>query len=226
MLEEEAKRQAAREAARLLPQRGIIGLGTGSTARYFIEAVGEAVRAGMDLTGVPTSNASRAQATALGIPLLPDSGPWHIDLCVDGADEVSADLDLIKGGGGAHTREKIVNFVSERRVTVVDESKLSTRLGERWPVPIEILEFACHTTVCALERFGEPALRTRDGFLCRTDAGNLICDLRVGPMADPASVDLALRGIPGVVETGLFCGAVDLLIVAGGSGVRTIVKGG
>jgi ribose 5-phosphate isomerase A len=112
MSNDEAKRRAARAALELLPESGVIGLGTGSTTHFFIEGVGELVRAGRRLVGLPTSKQSRALATQCGIPLLDDAGPWQIDLCVDGADEVSDTLDLIKGGGAAHTREKIVNFAS------------------------------------------------------------------------------------------------------------------
>ncbi|HEX4448173.1 MAG TPA: ribose 5-phosphate isomerase A, partial [Polyangiaceae bacterium] len=114
----------------------VVGLGTGSTARLFVEELGVLVRAGLRVVGVPTSQATRAQAMALGIPLLGDEGPWDIDVTIDGADEVSAALDLIKGGGAAHAREKIVNFASKRNVIIVDASKMSERLGQSWPVPI------------------------------------------------------------------------------------------
>src|SRR3954467_15818886 len=126
MSDDEAKRRAARAALNLLPESGVIGLGTGSTTRFFIEGVGELVRSGRKFIGVRTSQASRALAGECGIPLLPDTGPWNIDVCVDGADEVSHTLDVIKGGGAAHTREKIVNFASKTNVIIVDESKLST----------------------------------------------------------------------------------------------------
>src|SRR6201996_5370428 len=119
MTPDEAKRQVARAALDLLPEKGVIGLGTGSTAALFIDGVGELVRAGRKFVGVPTSDASRKQAEQLGIPLLDDVGPWEIDVCVDGADEVSSKLDLIKGGGGAHTREKIVNAAARTNVIVV-----------------------------------------------------------------------------------------------------------
>src|SRR5271170_3930147 len=115
---DDSKRSAARAAIAELPEAGTIGLGTGSTTRFFIDAVGELVAAGRHLVGVPTSEASRRQAAALGIPLLGDEGPWDIDVTVDGADEVSDTLDLIKGGGGAQTREKIINFSSKRNVII------------------------------------------------------------------------------------------------------------
>ena len=141
MTPEEAKRKAAFAALDELPARGardplVVGLGTGSTAKLFVEELGARVKAGLKLVGVPTSEATRAQATSLGIPLLDNEGPWDIDVTVDGADEVSAALDLIKGGGAAHTREKIVNFASRRNVIIVDGSKMSGLLGERWSVPI------------------------------------------------------------------------------------------
>jgi ribose 5-phosphate isomerase A len=220
-----AKRTAARAALALLPERGVIGLGTGSTVRWFIEGVAELVRQGRALSGVPTSEQSRTLATKLGIPLHDDTGPWHIDVCVDGADEVSANLDLIKGGGAAHTREKIVNFAAAFNIIVVDETKLSQRLGEKWPVPVEVLPFGQLQTSAALSQHGRPVLRERDGAAVLTDAGNPIYDLATGPLDDPARLDSALRAIPGVVETGLFCARADVVIVAGPGGIRELRPG-
>jgi ribose 5-phosphate isomerase A len=221
--EDDAKRRAARAAADELPERGVIGLGTGSTARFFIEEVGSLVRAGRDLTGVPTSDASRKQAAALGIPLLGDDGPWKIDVTVDGADEVDPSLRLIKGGGGAHLREKVVNYASRRNIIVVDETKLSARLGEKWHVPVEVVRFAHAQTAALLSAVGRPTLRQKGGAAFVTDSGNLIYDVATGPMSDPSAVERALRAIPGVVETGLFLGRADLVIVAGASGVRRLL---
>ncbi len=212
-----AAREALTEVDALGPGPHVIGLGSGSTATLFIRELAARVRAGAEITGVPTSNASRALAASLGIPLLDDAGPWTIDLTVDGADEVSEKLDLIKGGGGAHTREKIVNQASLRNVIVVDASKLSTRLGEKWPVPVEILRFAHRSTVQHLERLGDVTLRDRP-----TDADNLIADVKTGPTSDPAALDEALRAIPGVVETGLFVRRADVVIVATDDGVRRL----
>jgi ribose 5-phosphate isomerase A len=225
MSDDEVKRRAAEAALELLPESGIIGLGTGSTTRFFIEAVGELVRKGRRFTGVPTSQQSRALATQCGIPLLDDTGPWSIDLCVDGADEVSATLDLIKGGGGAHTREKVVNFASKTNVIIVDESKLSQRLGERRAIPIEVLVFGHLTTVRALNEFGQPVLRrSPNGAPVLTDSGNYIYDVTVQPMADPQPIDRALRQVPGVVETGLFCGRADRVLVAETHGIRSLSR--
>src|SRR5829696_3731951 len=159
---DEGKRRAARAALEMLPETGVIGLGSGSTAKLFIDGVGELVAQGRKLVGVATSEQSRAQAMALGIPLLDEAGPWQIELCVDGADEVSSMLDLIKGGGGCQTREKIVNASSRNNVIIVDESKLSQRLGERWSVLIEVLAFGERATAALLARFGEVKLRMKD----------------------------------------------------------------
>jgi ribose 5-phosphate isomerase A len=222
----DAKREAARAALELLPERGVIGLGSGSTAELFIKEVGRLVAAGRDLRGVPTSEASRALAASLGIPLLPDTGPWSIDVCVDGADEVSDALDLIKGGGGAQTKEKIVNHASRFNVIVVDESKLSRRLGEKWALPVEVLAFGWASTRQRLEKFGGVTLRERAGRPCVTDSGNRILDLRTGPIEDPAGLDRALHAIPGVVETGLFVARADVVVVAGSAGVRQLARPG
>ena len=169
MNEDDLKRKAAQAALDLLPERGVLGLGTGSTTRWFIEAVGDLVRGGREFVAVPTSRASRSLAEQRGIPLLDDAGPWQIELCVDGADEVSDALDLIKGGGGAHTREKIVNHAARRNVIIVDESKLSTRLGEKRKVPVEVLPFGAKTTEAALAKLGSPQLREQDGAPFQTE---------------------------------------------------------
>src|ERR1041384_3140879 len=135
MSSDEMKHKAALAALRHLPEAGVLGLGTGSTTRFFIQGGGELVLAGRAYTGVPTSIGSRRLAEACGIPLLTDDGPWQIDVCVDGADEVSPSLDLVKGGGGAHTREKVVSNAAKRNVIIVDESKLVARLGQTRKVP-------------------------------------------------------------------------------------------
>jgi ribose 5-phosphate isomerase A len=215
---DDMKRKAALAALAELPAEGVIGIGTGSTARLFIAALGELVAAGRRYTCVPTSEASRTQARELGIPLLADDGPWDIAVTVDGADEVSAALDLIKGGGGAHTREKIVNFSSRRNVIIVDDSKMSSRLGERWAVPVEVLPFAHLATRGHLARLGAPTLRAGGG--SRSDAGNLIYDVACGLIDDPGTLDARLRAIPGVVETGLFVGRADVVLIARATGVE------
>ena len=215
-----AKRAAARAAIAELPRDGVIGLGSGSTAARFIEALAEQVAAGRAYVGVPTSAASRALAASLGIPLLPDDGPWDVAVCVDGADEVSSGLDLIKGGGGAHAREKIVNQSARRNVIVVDEHKLSARLGERRPVPVEVLAFGHAATARQIARHGRVVLRLAGAGPRLSDAGNPIYDLACGPIDDPAALDRALRAIPGVVETGLFVGRADVVLIGRADGVE------
>jgi ribose 5-phosphate isomerase A len=143
---------------------------------------------------------------------------------VDGADEVSDALDLIKGGGGAHTREKIVNFSAKKNAIIVDASKLSERLGEQRAVPIEVLTFAHLTTRQALTHLGQPTMRLRAGAPWITDSGNYIYDLAVPPLADPAAFDSELKRVPGVVETGLFCGRADWVIVAEARGIRQLSR--
>ena len=222
---DDAKRAAARAALAELPPEGIVGLGTGSTTRFFIDAVGEAVKSGRRYVGVPTSEASRKQATELGIPLLGDEGPWDIAVTVDGADEVDHELNLIKGGGGAQTREKIVNYSSRRNVIIVDASKLSNRLGEKWHVPVEVLPFAHLATAGHLSKLGAPVLRLEDGGApVMTDANNVIYDVKCGPILDPGALDLEMRSIPGVVETGLFVGRADVVLVAAETGVRRLER--
>ncbi len=226
MTQDEAKKLAGEAALRELPSAGVIGLGTGSTTRFFIEALGRAVQAGGKYIGVPTSESSRALASSLGIPLLSDDGPWDIDVTVDGADEVDDALELIKGGGGAQTREKIINFASKRNVIIVDETKLSSRLGERWAVPIEVLHFAHAQTAKQLAAFGVVTTRMRDGAPRMTDSGNFLYDVATGPIASPRALDAALRNVPGVVETGLFCGRADVVLVAGANGVGRLLPNG
>jgi ribose 5-phosphate isomerase A len=225
MRPEDAKQLAAEAALAHLPERGVIGLGSGSTAKLFIEEVGKLVAAGRQLQGVPTSEESRTLAQRLGIPLLSDDGPWNIDVCVDGADEVSSTLDVIKGGGGCHAREKVVNEHSRTNIILVDSTKLSVRLGEKWAVPVEVLAFGRQATAQALEKFGKPKLRMRNGDPWITDAGNYIFDVHAGPIIEPLTLDRALRDIPGVVETGLFLSRAQLVIVAGSEGIRELRPG-
>jgi len=218
------KRDAARAALALLPERGTIGLGSGSTAKLFIEALAELVRGGRALVGVPSSRESEVLARSLGIPLLADEGPWDIDICVDGADEVDPQLDVIKGGGGMLTREKIVIAAAKSTVLLVDESKLVPALGTSWRVPVEVVGFGHVATAARLRVFGEPHLRMRDGHPFTTDQGGFIYDVATGPIADAPQLERALEHVPGVVTVGLFTGRADRVIVAAASGVRTLVR--
>jgi ribose 5-phosphate isomerase A len=226
MSAEDYKRAAAFAALDELPADGIIGLGSGSTARLFLEVLRDAIVGGRRFVGVPTSEETRAHATDLGIPLLGDDGPWAIAVTVDGADEVNPALDLIKGRGGAHTREKIISAASAKTVIIVDDSKLSQQLGERSPIPIEVLAFAHNTTSARLLRFGRPVRRRSHGCPERTPAGNFIYDLEVAPVSDPRLLEMELLAIPGVVETGLFVARADVVLIGSPTGVARRVRPG
>lgn len=223
---EDYKRAAALAALEELPAEGIIGLGSGSTARLFLEVLRDAIAGGRQFVGVPTSEETRARATELGIPLLGDDGPWAIAVTVDGADEVNPALDLIKGRGGAHTREKLVSAASAKTVIIVDDSKLSERLGEHCPIPIEVLAFAHNTTSARLLQFGRPVRRRSGGSPERTPAGNFIYDLEVGPVSDPRRLEAELLAIPGVVETGLFVARADVVLIGSSAGVERRIRHG
>lgn len=222
MSDDEAKRQAARTALQYLPKSGVVGLGTGSTAELFTAEVAALCRQGRQLVGVATSDRTRRLASSLGITLLDDDGPWNIDVCVDGADEVSERLDLIKGGGASHAREKVVNRAARFNVIIVDDSKLSPLLGTRCALPVEVMPFGHASTAVQLSRFGEPVLRSKQGTVVRTDGGNLVYDLRVAPLTDPAELDRQLCIIPGVIETGLFLGRADVVLVGSAAGTREL----
>lgn len=221
---DDMKRIAGNAAIEELPMEGVIGLGTGSTVAYFLEALAGLIRAGRRLAGVASSEETRRRAHALGIPLLSEDGPWSIAVTVDGADEVDPSLDLIKGAGGAFAREKVLNAASVRNVILIDETKRSPRLGTRSPVPIEVLAFGYLATRVHLERYGNAVLRTRDGVLVRTDGGNLVYDLTVGAIEDARALDARLRTIPGVVETGLFLGRADVVLVGTSRGLMRLER--
>ncbi len=217
------KQRAALAAIRKLPERGMIGLGTGSTAEFFIELLASLIhQEGREFVGVPTSERSRDLAQSLRIPLLDEQGPWAIDVTVDGADEVSSSLDVIKGGGACHLREKIINDSSRMNIIIVDESKLSQYLGTRCAVPIEVVRFGHGAIANKLRRFGEVSLRHHAGQPVTTDSGHLIYDLSAGEIPDPRGLDIELLQIPGVVETGLFVGRASVVIVAGADGTREL----
>src|SRR5438094_5348252 len=218
--EVEAQKQAAAERALQLVKPGtIVGLGTGSTARYFIEGLAARVRHGLTVQAVVTSLESRALAEAGGIPIT-DRIDGGLDLAVDGADEIDAAVNCIKGRGGALLREKIVAHASRRFVLVADESKLVGRLG-RGPVPIEILPFLWEATSRSVESLGgRPELRLAAAEPYRTDNGNLVLDTSFGVV--DAGLGLALKGIPGVIEHGLFFGMAKASSIGSAAGIREV----
>ena len=216
---ESHKRAAAERAVELVRPGMIVGLGTGSTARYFIDGLGRSVRAGLKVRAVVTSDESRRLAEAANIPIT-DRIDGGLDLAVDGADEIDAAVNCIKGRGGALLREKIVAHASRRFVLVADESKLVGRLG-RGPVPIEILPFLWEATSRSVESLGgRPELRLEAVEPYRTDNGNLVLDTSFGVV--DAGLGLALKGIPGVIEHGLFFGMAKAAIIGSAAGIRVM----
>lgn len=220
---EEQKRRAAEAALEYVRSGMVLGLGTGSTARYFIEGVGRLVAGGSDLRGVPTSIATAEAAKQLGIPLTSLEESLWLDLCVDGADEVDPKLDLIKGMGGAMFRERIVAAASKMFVVAVDEAKLVSQLGTTAPVPVEVHPFGWRNASAALEELGgKIEMRRRDGEAYRTDNGNHILDAQFGPIKDPSRLASRIARIPGVVAHGLFLDMADAVLVGSDEGVRTL----
>ncbi|TME72707.1 MAG: ribose-5-phosphate isomerase RpiA [Chloroflexi bacterium] len=222
LLTDELKQAAAEKALELVQDGMLVGLGTGSTARYFTEGVGRLVAGGMKVRAVPSSRATAELAAELGIPIVTEL-IGMIDLAVDGADEVDPALNLIKGRGGAMVREKLVAAASRRFVVVVDESKLVRQLGAG-VLPVEVLPFLWRSTAERLAELGL-SLVVRGGeetpFI--TDNGNLILDVTVeGGIKNPASLGVELKKITGVVEHGLFVGMTDTVIVAGPDGPKAI----
>jgi ribose 5-phosphate isomerase A len=226
---EAQKRAAAARALEYVRPGMRLGLGTGSTARHFVDLLGERVRAGFRVVGVPTSEETRRQAEGLGIPLTTLDETPELDLTIDGADEIAPDLSLTKGGGGALLREKIVASASAAMVVIADASKWVPALG-RFPLPIEVVPFGFAATLRAIEAETRipagPALRQRmkDGHAFVTDGGHFIVDAALERIAAPAELAERLNAIPGVVEHGLFIGLAQTAIIAGPDGVRTVER--
>jgi ribose 5-phosphate isomerase A len=228
---EAEKRAAAARAVEFVRPGMRLGLGTGSTAKYFVEFLAERVRAGLDVIAVPTSETTRSAAERLGVPLTSLDETPELDLTVDGADEIASDLSLIKGGGGALLREKIVATASARLIVIADESKWVSALG-RFPLPVEVVPFGLAATRKAVELAAVaagcpgPALlrRARDGHAFVTDGGHWILDAALERIADPKSLAGRLDGIAGVVEHGLFVGLAHAAVIAGSNGVRVVER--
>ena len=229
MSADDYKQAAAAKALEYVQPGMKIGLGTGSTAAKFVDLLGAKVKAGLDVVCVPTSEATAAQARALGIRLTTLDEEPVLDLTVDGADELDGELRLIKGGGGALLREKIVAVSSDRMIVIAERSKLVETLGA-FAVPVEVVRFGLASTMRMVEGLAEDVgcvgpvtLRTaKDGSPFVTDNGNYILDCAFEALPDPESLDDVLRQIPGVVESGLFLGICDTAIVAGPDGVEVI----
>lgn len=230
----DGQKRAASDAALTYVDHGMrVGLGTGSTAEHFVAALAARVKAGLQIKAcVATSERTAALAQSLGLPLRDLNDVRRLDLAVDGADEIDLDLNLIKGGGGAHLREKVVAAASDRLVVIADSSKRVHHLGG-FPLPVEIAPFGWRVTA---EKVAEAArasgcaenfchLRGGETHPFRTDQGNFIVDVAARHIPDPQALALALQAIPGMVEHGLFLGMAQIAVIAGGQGVQTLRRG-
>ncbi len=219
------KEMAAREAVKYVDDDMVVGLGSGTTATIAIQLLGEKVKGGLHIIGIPTSKESERVAEEAGIPIGELRAHPPVDLTIDGADEVDPDLNLIKGLGGALVREKIVASHSNLEIIVVDDKKMVERLGQRAPIPVEILRFAHEATINRLEKLGCVCkIRVRNDQQFVTDNGNLIVDCRFQSIEDPPKLEAAINAIPGVVDNGLFIGMADKVIVASDDGIRILEK--
>jgi ribose 5-phosphate isomerase A len=222
---DELKRAAAYRAIEYVEDGMVVGLGTGSTAYFVVEGLGERVKRGLKITGIPTSERTATQARGLGISLATFAEHQHIDLTIDGADEVErGSLNLIKGLGGALLREKIVAASSKRLVIVVDQEKLVDQLGDHTPVPVETVQFGWQATAARLtELGGEPVLRhAHEDHPFITDGGNYTLDCRFGRIADAKALEQRIISIVGVVDCGLFIGRASAVVVAAADGVHVM----
>lgn len=227
------KKRAAIAAAEHVTEGMTLGLGTGSTAAHLIAAIGEKVRGGLSVRCIPTSEATRRAAQDQGIDLVEPDEQTRIDLVIDGADEVDPDRNLIKGGGGAHLREKIIASAARRMIVIADSSKRVSQLGA-FPLPVEIERYCWPLTVQmvrkvlaenGLAQAGlklRPGARETGGGVYLTDGGNYIADVQCGRIPDAPALDAALRAVPGVIETGLFIGLADLVIFGTDKGTETL----
>jgi len=212
------KQEVAKAAAARVQSGAIVGLGSGSTAALMIQYLGDRLRSGelKDIKGVPTSFQSTVLARQYGIPLVSLDEIETIDIAIDGADEVDPHHNLIKGGGAAHTREKIVDSLAEQFIVVVDSSKLVDRLGSTFKVPVEVIPMAITPVARAIEKLGgQPELRmaVKKAGPVITDQGNMVIDVKFATIDNPAEMEKTLNNIPGVLENGIFVGVVDLVLV-------------
>ncbi len=212
------KQEVGKAAAALVQSGTIVGLGTGSTTAYAIEYLGNRLKSGeiKDIQGIPTSFQAEVLAKQYGIPLTTLDAVDHIDIAIDGADEVDPQKNLIKGGGAAHTREKIVDSLAERFVVVVDGNKIVDRLGSTFLLPVEVIPMAMTPVMRAIEKLGgKPELRmgVKKAGPVITDQGNMVIDVKFDSIDNPAELEKTLNNIPGVLENGLFVGVADLILV-------------
>lgn len=227
---DELKKQAAYRAVEFIQSGMTVGLGTGSTVKFALERIAELLKSGQlkNILGIPSSIRTERLAASLSIPLTTFEEHWVIDLTIDGADEVDPSLDLIKGGGGALLREKILAQASRRNIIIVHEGKLSRQLGASWPLPLEVLPFAMPLIAEYVQALGARAtLRKRkDGEIFLTDQNNWVIDAHFGPIPDPAKLGNLLNQRAGIVEHGLFLGLATDVVVAGKDGIQILQRDG
>ena len=216
------KQRSAEAAVEYVKDGMIVGLGTGSTTEFAVKKLGEKVRDGLAIRGIPTSDITKKQAEEEGIPLIDFSETMYIDLTIDGADEIDADLNMIKGGGAALLREKIVASASREVIIIVSSEKFVHQLGS-FPLPVEVIPFGWQVIFKQLEALGgSPNLRLKQGQALRTDQGNYIIDCQFSQIIDAVQLEQLLNMIPGVVENGLFTGLCSRMIMADGD--KIVVK--
>jgi len=226
--QDELKQQAANRAVEFVESGMVVGLGSGSTSNFAVQRIAERINSGEleNIVGIPSSARTAKLATELGIPLVGFDEHQQIDITIDGADEVDPDLNLIKGGGGALLREKVVAQASRQNIIIVDGSKLSSRLGTNWSLPIEVIPFAVKTEACFLEALGAAvSIRRRNaGGYFNTDQNNLILDADFGPITDLSKLAAELNERAGIVEHGLFLALASDVIVAESNGIQHLIR--
>ncbi len=218
------KRAAALKAVEFVRDGMVVGLGTGTTAKHFVVALSEKVRTGMKLRAVPTSQQTAALARQCGLTLIEADNRWEIDVAIDGADQVDPKFNLIKGGGGALLKEKIVATSARQFIILVDYTKKVPVLGGSFPLPIEVIPFGWGNTAHEIETItnSRAVLRERNGTPFKTESGNMIVDLHLARIDSPRDLEVALKLIPGVVETGLFIRRTHVLIIGAPDGVQIV----
>lgn len=212
------KQEVGKAAAALVKSGTIVGLGTGSTTAYAIEYIGERLKSGeiKDIVGVPTSFQAEVLAKQYGIPLTTLDAIDHIDIAIDGADEVDPQKNLIKGGGAAHTREKVVDYLANQFVVVVDAGKMVDKLGSTFAVPVEVIPMAITPVMNAIAKMGGKAelrMGIKKAGPVITDQGNMVVDVRFDDIPDPVNLEKTLNNIPGVLENGIFVNCADIVLI-------------
>jgi ribose 5-phosphate isomerase A len=223
------KQEVGKAAAARVQSNSIVGLGTGSTTAFAIEFIGKRLQSGelTNIQGIPTSFQATVLAKKFGIPLTTLDEADRIDIAIDGADEVDPQKNLIKGGGAAHTQEKVVDSLAEQFIVVVDSSKMVDKLGSTFLLPVEVIPMAVTPVMRAIAKLGgKPELRmgVRKAGPVVTDQGNLVIDVKFDDIPDPAGLEKTLNNIPGVLENGLFVGVTDLVLVGELQGDKIVIK--